>query len=351
MVKIKSTVTYFMNYKDFLKKDSSDDRINWIDQVKGITIFLVVYGHNFPFCEKYIYSFHMPLFIMVAGFFHPAVSNFDNLKKRVTSILVPYFLWSFILFALWFFVTSKYGDNLLYNLSPLNNFIGIFYSQGGRDYMDWGIPMWFLPAIFMTFTTFHWLRKIKNDYLFYCLLILVPISGFIYSRLTDIDLPWSINIAMVSIIFYAFGFYVFPKINSITKKTSIILAGILGLIHFFLYNYNLKIDIYRAIYGNEFFFILNGILGSLFVLFFFKAFPFFRFLAFVGKFSLTILALQLLAMTFIKVMLLYAFGQSDFNYTEWERFLYAILQITLMIPGFFIINNYLPILNGGFKKI
>jgi hypothetical protein len=108
---------------------------------------------------------------------------------------------------------------------------------------------------------------------------------------------------------------------------------------------------YRAIYGNEFFFTVNGILGSLFVLFFFKAFPVFRFLAFIGKFSLTILALQLLAMTFIKAILLYGFGQSDFNFSEWERFFYAILQIILLIPGFFIINNYLPILNGGFKKI
>lgn len=351
MVKIKSTVTYFMNYKDFLNKTSSDNRINWVDQVKGITIFLVVYGHNFPFNEKYIYSFHMPLFIMVAGFFHPTVSALSHIKKRATSILVPYFLWSFILFALWFFITRNYGDNLQYHLSPVNNFLGIFYSQGGRDYMDWGIPMWFLPAIFMTFLIFHGLQKIKNAALFYSILALIPISGFIYSRLTHINLPWSINIAMVALIFYAFGFYAFPKINSVNKKTSILLAAITGLIHFFLYDYNLKIDMYRAIYGNEFFFIVNGISGSLFILFFFKAFPVFPFLAFIGKFSLTILALQLLAMTFIKVILLYVFGQNDFNFSEWERFLYAILQIILMIPGFFIINNYVPILNGGYKKI
>lgn len=340
-----------MNYKDFLNNDSTVNRISWVDQVKGLTIFLVVYGHNFPFNEKYIYSFHMPLFIMMAGFFHPTISNWDSLKKRVTTILVPYFLWSFILFALWFFITSKYGDNLQYNLSPLNNFIGIFYSQGGRDYMDWGIPMWFLPAIFMTFLIFHGLLKIKNNILFYCLLTLIPIGGFVYSRLTNINLPWSITIAMVALVFYAFGFYAFPKINAVTKKASIVLAVILGVIHFSLNYYNVKIDMYRAIYGNEFLFTVNGILGSLFVLFFFKAFPIFRFLAFIGKFSLTILALQLLALTFIKAILFYGLGQSDFNFSEWERFFYAILQIIIMIPGFFIINKYLPILNGGFKKI
>jgi hypothetical protein len=179
----------------------------------------------------------------------------------------------------------------------------------------------------------------------------IPIGGFTYSRLTNINLPWSINISMVALVFYAFGFFAFPKINAVTKQKSIVIASILGVIHIFLNQYNDKIDMYRAIYGNEFFFTVNGILGSLFVLFFFKAFPVFRFLAFIGKFSLTILALQLLALTFIKAILLYGFGQSDFNFSEWERFFYAILQIILMIPGFFIINNYLPILNGGFKKI
>lgn len=340
-----------MNHEDTLGKETIDNRIDWVDQVKGITIFLVVYGHNFPFNEKYIYSFHMPLFIMVAGFFHPSVSNFNNIKKRITSIIVPYFLWSFFLFAIWFFVTSKYGDNLKYNLSPVKNFLGVFYSQGGRDYMDWGIPLWFLPAIFMTFLIFHGLRKIKNDSVFCGFLVLTPILGFVYSRLNDINLPWSVNIAMVSLLFYAFGYYNFKKINTISRNTSILLALGMGLINFFLYQYNIKIDMYRAIYGNELLFIASGISGSLFILFFFKAFPIFKFLGFIGKFSLMILALQLLAMTFIKFVLLYAFHRSEFNFSEWERFLYAILQITLMIPGFFIINKYLPILNGGPKKI
>ena len=54
------------------------ERLDWVDQVKGFTIFLVVYGHNFPFNEKYIYSFHMPLFIMLAGFFHYNKTDFET---------------------------------------------------------------------------------------------------------------------------------------------------------------------------------------------------------------------------------------------------------------------------------
>lgn len=340
-----------MNDSDIIKKETSNHRINWVDQVKGITIFLVVYGHNFPFNEKYIYSFHMPLFIMIAGFFHPKTANLNSIKKRVTSILIPYFIWSLLLFLFWFFVSSKFGESVQLNLSPIQNFMGIFYSQGDRQYMDWGIPMWFLPAVFMTFLIFYWLQKIKKTYLFYTALLLTIVTGFVYPKYTEINLPWSINIAMVALIFYVFGFYSFDKINSVSKKTAILLALVMGLINFGLYNYNIKIDMYRAVYGNELYFVLSGISGSLFLLFFFKAFPVFHFLEFIGKFSLTILALQLVAMSFIKFVLLYLLGQNDFNFTEWERFLYAILQITLMIPGFIIINKYLPILNGGYKKI
>jgi len=60
------------------------NRIIWIDQAKGIGIFLVVVGHmirslvnsnilidNFwvTFVDRWIYAFHMPLFFLVAGLF------------------------------------------------------------------------------------------------------------------------------------------------------------------------------------------------------------------------------------------------------------------------------------------
>ena len=334
-----------------MDQKTEHNRIDWIDQVKGFTIFLVVYGHNFPFTEKYIYSFHMPLFIMAAGFFHPSVSKLANIKKRFTSIIIPYFIWSIFLFLVWFFITSKYGENVKLSLSPLKNFIGIFYSQGGREYMDWGIPLWFLPALFVMFLIFHLLRSINNKSIYYTLLVLIPLSGFIYTRFTQTNLPWSINIAMVSLIFYGFGFHFFGKIRSIPAKTSAVLAIVMFAINFILYDYNIKIDMYRAIYGNELLFIAAGVSGSLFVLFFFKALPVFRFLGFVGKFSLTILATQLLAMTFIKFVLLYVFGNGDFDFSEWQRFSYAVLQIALMFPAFYIINKYIPMLNGGHKKI
>ncbi|MGQ7946802.1 acyltransferase family protein [Flavobacterium sp. WC2509] len=334
-----------------LKPNYETERLNWIDQVKGFAIFLVVYAHNFPFNEKYIYSFHMPLFIMIAGFFHPSTSSFTNIKKRFNFIIIPYFIWSFLLFIFWFFLGRKYGSNVPLNLSPIKNLIGVFYSQGGQNYMDWGIPLWFLPFIFCTFLILDLIKKINNKTLLYIILTLIPIIGFIYTRFNQENLVWSINIAMVGLLFYAFGNYFLKKITSLSKNNSILLMFFMGLINLYFYNSNTKIDMYRAYYGIEFYFILNGICGSLFILLFFKTFPFFKFLESIGKFSMTILALQLLAMTFIKFTLLKIFNQSEFNFSEWEKFQYSILQIIILTPSFFLINKYLPILNGGYKKI
>lgn len=59
-------------------------RLDWIDKAKGIGIILVVYGHvargifnagipmnekSFGIIDSVIYSFHMPLFFFLSGFF------------------------------------------------------------------------------------------------------------------------------------------------------------------------------------------------------------------------------------------------------------------------------------------
>ena len=327
------------------------NRLDWVDQVKGLTIFLVVYGHNFPFCEKYIYSFHMPLFIMVAGFFHPKVSETLQIKKRFRSLVIPYFMWSLFLYVIWFLITRKYGDSAALNLSPIKNLIGVFYSQGDRAYMDWGIPLWFLPALFVTFCLMHFILNLGNLTLRNVLLVLVILTGLIYPHITTINLPWSVNIAMVALLFYGFGFYFFKWMSQWSFVVCIVIFIVAAMTNFMLFDYNIKIDMYRAIYGNEALFIINGITGSLMVLCFFKAFPIFKFLGYIGKFSLVILALQLLTMTGIKFILLMAFHQTEFNFSETERFIYSIVQIIMMLPIFWFVNKYLPLLNGGLKKI
>lgn len=55
-------------------------RIEWLDSAKGIVIILMLYGHfdNIPCMVKaVIYSFHMPFFFILSGYFIDK-KNIDN---------------------------------------------------------------------------------------------------------------------------------------------------------------------------------------------------------------------------------------------------------------------------------
>lgn len=334
-----------------LQKVFMKERITWIDVAKGFGIFLVVYGHNFPVTETYIYTFHMPLFFMIAGFFHPEKLNARNIKKRFKSLVVPYFLWAFILYLFWLFAGRKFGVSATQNLSIEKNFIGIFYGQGGMQYMDWGIPMWFLLAIFNTFLLFGLVKMIRHKILQVIVLLLLILLGFLLPEIYPVHYVWSFDVALVSLVFYAFGYYVFPYLKALNKRELIILVIILALLHFGLFRYNSKVDMYRSQYGNIFWFIFNGITGSVFYLLLFKLLKNVPFLNYLGKNTIPILAMQLRAMTVIKVFLVFVLGYTVLEFNETEKFFYAIVQIILILPVIYIINKYLPVLNGKSKKI
>lgn len=329
-----------------------EKRENWVDQARGFAMFLVVYGHNFPVTEKYIYSFHMPLFLIISGFFFPEKPAYTFLQKKFRTIIVPYFFWAIFLFVFWIILGKNFGDSATKNLSITKNFIGIFFSQGGQEYMDWGIPMWFLPNLFLAFLFLFFCKLYFKKKWFFAVLVLTFL-GILYPKLSDIPLFWSINIALVSLFFVAIGKQIYITINKTSKKKRIFWMIIFFIINVLLFQYkaNVKVDMYQSIYGNEILFFANGFFGSLAFLLLFKNFPYFRFLEIIGKFTLVILALQILAMSLIKLFLWKVLHISNFQFSEFQKLYFSIIQIIILLPIGFIINQYIPLLNGGSKKI
>lgn len=81
-------------------------RLSYIDNLKGFLIILVVLGHviqksdvdfdhNIAF--RYIYSFHMPLFMCVSGFVcYSQVLDWKLVKKRFNQLMVPFLTWAVV---------------------------------------------------------------------------------------------------------------------------------------------------------------------------------------------------------------------------------------------------------------
>lgn len=89
-------------------------RLVWADTLKGWLMILVIIGHAIQNvlgegCEdnhiwNYIYSFHMPAFMAISGWFayRPVAprGNFSLIKRRFQQLMIPYFIWSLISYAL-----------------------------------------------------------------------------------------------------------------------------------------------------------------------------------------------------------------------------------------------------------
>ncbi|MBM7586601.1 fucose 4-O-acetylase-like acetyltransferase [Bacillus pakistanensis] len=94
-----------------------DKRNNYFDNAKFLLIFLVVFGHiirsyieSDPFIlsvYKTIYTFHMPAFILVSGFFAKGFYKKGYLAKLFKKLLIPYFLFQFIYTIFYYFLYNK----------------------------------------------------------------------------------------------------------------------------------------------------------------------------------------------------------------------------------------------------
>ncbi len=82
-------------------------RLEWVDIAKGIGIFLMVMGHSgIPrFIHDCIYSFHMPFFFILSGYFFltEKYTFVELINRKVKTILLPYFVFSVMIDAIRYF--------------------------------------------------------------------------------------------------------------------------------------------------------------------------------------------------------------------------------------------------------
>lgn len=182
---------------------SSTSRDIEFDIMKGIGILLMIIGHQTPYLTNVIYSFHMPLFFIISGYFFkpaPVALRFKNDFKR---LILPYLFTCLIItifhlaisiikqedsFSRWI-IASIYGSGTTAHPS-------IFFSE---------IPMigavWFLLAMFWCRNTYNIIYQKSKRTLLVC--ILVSLSAIMLHKL--VSLPFAINQGLSALIFYAIG--------------------------------------------------------------------------------------------------------------------------------------------------
>lgn len=186
------------------------ERVHWIDIARGIGIIFVIYGHMLGASDfRYIlYSFHIPLFFFLSGVvYNPKkyVGFFYFLKKSAKGLLIPYFVFAFISFCLWFIGIKNHN---LFAPDIIKQFLSIFYANSNNGLMVFNDVLWFLPTLFVTRILFALVAKyfVKTRILIF-VLILFSIFGYLFSIFApNIKLPLGAESALSAVVFYGAGF-------------------------------------------------------------------------------------------------------------------------------------------------
>lgn len=191
-------------------------RLDWIDALKSILIIMVIWGHLIQYYSgktefwetsiwKIIYSFHMPLFIFISGYFFKNKSNLlHTLEIKTTQLLLPGLTCAIIL----------YIKNTSFNHIQLIDIKHIFESAS--------LNLWYLKTLFI------------------CLL-----GGYIFFRFKIL----CIILFTIFWLFIRLGFYDYIEINLIYTLLTTIGGGngLFFLLPFFIlgycfHHYDIKIE-------------------------------------------------------------------------------------------------------------
>lgn len=327
-----------------MKKSRND----YIDFLKGVGILLMILGHHENIVKNWIYSFHMPLFFILSGIFHKNEKTFlDFMKKKAKSLLIPYFIFSGILFTFWLVIGRKFGEAAINNTSIKESFIGIFYGVGkvkGISSMEWGGPLWFLLCLFIISNIFYFLSELELKKVIYIEIFLFFIS-IISQKYIPILLPWNIQRAFIDIIFYSIGYYFKDFINNQNDKNFMKIGLTCLLINLGIY-FDKKIFSTLKNYNIDVVYLIGGLFGSFAVIELFKFIKKNRIVQYLGKNTLVLLAFHGRAMTFIKFIIIIILEKELIEGKVGIDIVYSVIQIFLCLPAIFIFNKYFPYLIG-----
>lgn len=216
-------------------ENSAKRRELWLDIAKGLAILFVIFGHTYKpdsiLCVA-VASFSLPLFFIVAGH----LFNFPKYKGNfrgfflhaIKRLILPYFFTMFVYILYWIIIQRPDFSLILQIFNKMLR--GWLYSCGNiikpsMNIIPIGV-LWFLTALFISIILFFVMLKIFDKLKISLLtkFLIVFCIAYIGSYIGKfIFLPWSIDIALVTVFFMFFGYAVKEKYINIDCNLTVFL--------------------------------------------------------------------------------------------------------------------------------
>lgn len=244
-----------------------------VDIAKGIGIIFVIVGHLNHFFSyeglvlTIIYSFHMPLFLILSGYvfnYHPEISTKEYCWRRFGQIMKPYFVFAVITYI--FDYVKSGGENA-------GGIYGILIGNGIDNHLNFNIALWFLPMLFCCNIVF-WCsvkisKRVKKELAAYVSLVLLSVFWTLlgyYAIMHQARFYWGVETALFSQSFMLLG-YTFKILNKRYcidqkyKKVFFCFVPAIAIIWWKGAKFNGRIDMNAGHYGNIFLFFGVAICG------------------------------------------------------------------------------------------
>lgn len=194
------------------------DRLIWPDLLKCFAVLLVIIGHvssqydsrgySSPLCI-WIYSFHMPLFMMLSGMFFKHALKKDSkslLCTKIRQLIIPLLSWSLII--------------LLVEILFFTRAAG--WGTATKEWISAGGPLrgyWYLKCLFLYLTVNYIIVKVFKN---------LQIAS-IASIILFIALP-NINFTRMMIVFFWMGVFYEQISEKLNHKTLLIVSLIIMIL-------------------------------------------------------------------------------------------------------------------------
>lgn len=342
-------------------------RLYWVDALRAIAIFLVVFGHmlnSFLFGEvsgisqwllAYMCSL-MPAYFFLSGFMLKKEELnkpfLPYLAKRFRSVMIPYFVFALLTYVPWVLVTRHYGYQAELNLSPLTPLFGIIYGTHEDNWLLHNAPLWFFTCLFVTQVGFYWIARLRRQTLIAVMLVICAGLGYLDYRLTSFRSPWGADVALTAVVFYGAGHLLRSNPLLIYRPkamwTVLALSTCLCLQALSL-KLNTTVAMGARLYGDFGLFFVGSSAGILFWMIAAKYVPVSRAISRVGQDAIVIFCLQVLAICVITGVAVWVFRLPlDFGEGSLPvALLYTVATISMLVPVASLIRRYAPWATGG----
>lgn len=218
-----------------------NNRIEWIDALKGFAILTVVIGHcadgilsagmytqyktELEALYDLIYSFHMPLFFIVSGFVFWLSKSYDRYRTKGFDFIIVYVIWDFLTWLVKFLLGSKVNRQV-----GFEDLISMFYHPIA--------PMWYLYVLIIFYLIFS-LFDIKN-----VSFKVVTLCGVV----AVIDKMLNMNVGVINqILYYAYffvvgGYIAQTKLYLELKRKHVFVALVLLAVNCYVYINHIAIN-------------------------------------------------------------------------------------------------------------